>query len=69
MNIIPIEEGTLDLVEKLNNGNRPELKGDLETFFIYNGKDLPHEIVDVDEMVERFGDLKGTKVTVFCRDI
>jgi hypothetical protein len=46
MNIIPITPATLDIIEVLNGGVRPELE-DEETFFIYH-KDAPAEIVHQD---------------------
>ena len=44
MYIIPINKATLDLIEVLNNGIRPEVEND-PTFFIWKGKDGIPEIV------------------------
>ena len=51
MHIIPIVPATLDIIEVLNNGVRPPVEGG-ETFFIYNGKDKPADIVTFDELGE-----------------
>lgn len=48
MNIIPITPATLDIIEVLNGGVRPELESE-ETFFVYKGKDVPSEIITLGE--------------------
>jgi len=40
MNIIPITPATLDIIEVLNGGVRPELESE-ETFFMYKGQNEP----------------------------
>lgn len=50
--VIPITEDTLDLIEVLNDGIRPELENEA-TFFVYEGQEKFARIVtkkDVDEM-------------------
>lgn len=51
MNIIPITPATLDIIEVLNGGVRPVLE-DEETFFIFNGKDDPADILTEDGLGE-----------------
>jgi len=51
MHIIPIAPATLDIIEVLNGGVRPDVVGE-DKFFIYNGKDEPADIVDFDELGE-----------------
>jgi hypothetical protein len=51
MHIIPIVPATLDIIEVLNDGVRPEVEQE-ETFFVYNGKDEPSEIVTFDKLDE-----------------
>lgn len=48
MLLIKIQEETLDMIEKLNNGVRPEIEID-GSFFVYNGPDAPHMIISPDE--------------------
>ncbi len=50
MNIIPIFPSTLDLIEKLNNGVRPELEDDKQTFYVYRGEDTPASIISEEEL-------------------
>ena len=47
MNVIPIVPATLDIIEELNGGVRPELE-DQETFFVYKGKNEHAEIIHRD---------------------
>jgi hypothetical protein len=49
--IIPIGPATLDIIEVLNDGVRPEVESE-ETFFVYNGKGKPADIVTFDELGE-----------------
>lgn len=48
---IPITPETLDLLEALNDGVRPELENE-ETFFIFRGMDAPNSI-STSEQVSR----------------
>jgi hypothetical protein len=50
--IIPICEATLDLIEVLNDGVRPqpELDEEPETFYIYKGKDEHADIITRDQL-------------------
>lgn len=48
MNIIPITPATLDIIEVLNGGVRPELESE-ETFFIYKGQNEPPTIITLGE--------------------
>lgn len=52
MNLIPIIDETLEMLEELNNGVRPE-KQDEETWFVYKGKNEVPEIITLAEMLER----------------
>lgn len=47
MYIIPIDSITLDLIQALNGGVRPELEAEA-TFFVYKGETEPPEIVTRD---------------------
>lgn len=56
MYIIPITPDTLELIEVLNNGVRPELE-DQETHYVFKGKDEYAEILtraEVDAMPEGY---------------
>lgn len=45
MIIIPITNDTLDMIEILNHGVRPELEG-FSTYFVFKGKDEPGDIIN-----------------------
>jgi hypothetical protein len=53
MNIIPIVPATLDIIEVLNGGVRPDIEVE-ETFFIFNDKDEPSDIVTAGVLRERY---------------
>ena len=64
MTLIPITEQTLDLIESLNSGVRPEVESGIQTYFVYNGEDKHSEIIDMDEAaVRRLFDTK--QVTIY----
>jgi hypothetical protein len=48
MHIIPVSPATIDIIEILNNGERPNFIEGEPKFFIFRGKDAPREIVDED---------------------
>lgn len=53
MNIIPISDATLDIIEVLNGGVRPELQ-EVDTFYIWNGPDEHADIITRDELETQY---------------
>jgi hypothetical protein len=49
MNIIPVIPATLDIIEKLNEGIRPELPEE-EIFYVYNGVGKPAKFISAKEL-------------------
>lgn len=49
IHIIPIVPATLDIIEVLNNGVRPQVE-DEETFYVYKGKDEITKIITLAEL-------------------
>ena len=43
--IIPITEDTVEMLAEINGGVKPECEEE-PTFFVYNGPDVPAEIID-----------------------
>jgi hypothetical protein len=62
MNIIPILPATLDIIEVLNGGVRPELESE-ETYFVYKGQEEPPSIITQAEL-EAIGDVWYTVVKI-----
>lgn len=50
MNIIPILPATIDIITKLNDGVRPELKGVDTYFYVYRGEGEPSSIITLAEL-------------------
>lgn len=66
--IIPVNAITLDFIEELNDGVRPDLE-EKDTFFIYRGKDEHAEILsgsDTENMIGK--DLVGTTAMIANQD-
>jgi len=50
MHIIPITPATLDILEKMNDGVRPELEIHEETFYVYRGEAETAKIITRSEL-------------------
>jgi len=50
MNIIPITPATLDLIQKLNDGVRPNLEDDSNAYYVYRGESEPASIISQEEL-------------------
>lgn len=50
MNIIPITPATIDLIQKLNDGVRPNLEDDSNAYFVYRGDSEPSSIISQEEL-------------------
>lgn len=67
MNIIPVTPATLDIIEVINGGVRPAIEAE-ETFFIFNGKDKPADIVTADGLDEIAPEWMA-KITILYRAV
>lgn len=50
MNIIPITPATIDLIEKLNDGVRPDLNDESNAYYVYRGEDEHATIISQEEL-------------------
>jgi hypothetical protein len=49
MNLIPINECTLDMIQALNGGVRPDLEANHENWFAYKGEEEHADIITQEE--------------------
>lgn len=54
---IPVMPETLDLLEVLNSGVRPNMEEDgTQSFYVYSGKDAHSKIINADQHAARFNE-------------
>lgn len=64
MYVIPIASDSLDLIEVLNNGIRPEIEAE-QTFFVYFGPNQIPQIINAETFVELTGEINKIEITRF----